>query len=476
MPREHARHPNIIFIMADDMGFGDPGCYGAEKIPTPNMDRLAQEGLRFTDAHSASAVCTPSRYACVTGRYCWRTYLTSGVMYGYSPPLIEEDRMTVASLLGREGYATAAVGKWHLGLGWHWREDIPQDPQAVREEFGDNVEHDQPLWHSPNDVGFDYFFGIPASLDMQPYCFVENRQAVGVPSVEKDPYEPQQRPGLMVPGWRDDIVDVRHAEQACDFIDRTVSKAPDQPFFLYLVTSVPHRPCIPPGFIEGASEAGLRGDAVAMYDWVVGQVMETLDRLGIADDTLLMVSSDNGARATDYYGNDWGHSSCGDWRGQKADIWEGGHREPLLARWPAQVPAGSTCDETVCLVDLMATAADLVGADLPPDAAEDSHSILPLLRGEELGEPIREATVHHSVDAMFSIRQGQWKLILGLGSGGFSDPRRLDPQPGGPEGQLYNMIDDPQETTNLWQQEPTIVERLTSLLHRYQEEGRSVER
>ncbi len=471
------QRPNIIYIMADDMGFGDPSCYATvdpPKISTPNLDRLAAEGMRFTDAHSASAVCTPSRYAALTGRYCWRTRLQSGVMWGYSPPLIEDDRPTVASMLQSEGYRTAAIGKWHLGLGWNWRNGVPDDDAAIRTEFGHNIDHERPLTASPNDVGFDYFFGIPASLDMQPYCFVENNETVGVPSVEKDPYAPQQREGLMVPGWRDDIVDVIHAEKACRFIEE--SHGAEEPFFLYLTPSVPHRPCIPPEFIEGASEAGLRGDCVALYDWVVGQVMETLDRLGIADNTLMLVTSDNGARATDYYGNDWGHRPNGDWRGQKADIWEGGHREPLIARWPGQVPAGSVCNETVGLIDLMATCAEIVGCEIPEDGAPDSVSILPALRGEERSEPIRDAIVHHSLTGMFSIRQGEWKACFGLGSGGFSDPRRIDPEPGGPDGQLYNMADDPHETTNLWQKEPTVVERLTELLHMWQREGRSIER
>ncbi len=228
--------------------------------------------------------------------------------------------------------------------------------------------------------------------------------------------------------------------------------------------------------MAGASRAGLRGDCVALYDWVVGQVLDTLARLGIADDTLLLVTSDNGARATDFYGNTWGHRTCGPWRGQKADIWEGGHREPLLARWPGVVPAGSVCEETVCLVDLMATCAEIVGHDLGADEAPDSVSLLPALRGEQLREPLREATVHHSIDGTFALRQGEWKMIRGLGSHGFSDPRTIEPEPGGPEGQLYNLADDPQETTNLWQEEPAVVARLSKLLDTWITEGRSVER
>ncbi len=466
------RNPNIVFIMADDMGYGDPGCYGATKIPTPNMDRMASEGMRFTDAHSASAVCTPSRYGVMTGRYAWRTRLQTGVLWGYSEPLIEPGRMTVADMLRESGYATGAFGKWHLGLGWQRTADI----EIERDEDGSNIDHTVPLSDCPTTHGFDYYWGIAASLDMPPYCFIENDHTVGIPSLAKAPYEAQQRKGMMVPGWRDDIVDVVHAQKACEFIDRCQDEDPDRPFFVYLPTSAPHRPCVPPDFMEGASEAGLRGDMVALYDWVVGQVIETLDRHGIADDTLLIVTSDNGARATCFDGNDYGHKSCGDLRGQKADIWEGGHREPYLARWPGQVAAGSVCDETIGLMDLMGTCAEIVGADLPTDAAEDSYSILPALLGEERREPIREATVHHSINGTFSLRQGPWKLVRGLGSGGFTKPQTIAPEPGGPEGQLYNIDRDPAEAVNLWQDEPAIVERLSALIDRYVNEGRSVNR
>ncbi len=465
-------NPNIIFIMADDMGYGDPGCYGATKIRTPNMDRLAGEGMRFTDAHSASAVCTPSRYAVMTGRYAWRTRLQTGVLWGHSEPLIEPGRLTVPGMLRNAGYATGAFGKWHLGLGWHRTGPIDNE----RDEDGSNIDYTVPTTDNPTTHGFDYYWGIAASLDMPPYCFIENDHTVGIPSLDKDPYMPQQRKGLMTPGWRDDIVDVVHAQKACEFIDRCQADDTDQPFFVYLPTSAPHRPCVPPDFLEGASEAGLRGDMVACYDWVVGQVMETLDRHGIADNTLLIVTSDNGARATCFDGNDYGHKSCGDLRGQKADIWDGGHREPYLVRWPDQVRAGSVCDETVGLMDLMGTCAEVVGCDLPADAAEDSYSILPALRGEALDHSVREATVHHSINGTFSLRQGPWKMIGGLGSGGFTKPQTIEPEPGGPVGQLYNMDTDPAETTNLWQDEPGVVSRLSELLDQYIHEDRSVDR
>jgi len=458
--------PNIIFIMADDMGYGDLGPYGATKIPTPNAGRLAAEGVRFTDAHSSSACCSPSRYSVNTGRYCWRSRLKSGVLGGLSEPLIEPGRLTVASLLKQHGYATAAVGKWHLGFGWPAKDD-EFDPNNWDEEG--HVDYTKPIASGPNEYGYDYFFGIAGSLDMPPYCFIENARTVGIPTEEKEPYNPQQRKGPMTPGWKDEDVDTTFAKKACEFIEQRAG----EPFFVYLTPSAPHRPCMPPPEFAGRSQAGPRGDMVCVVDWMLGEVMATLDRLGIADNTLLILTSDNGARLTDVDGDDYGHKSCGDLRGQKADIWDGGHREPFIARWPARIQPGTTNDELVCLSDLMATCAAIVGAELPDDAGEDSVNILSALLGEKSCRPIREAIVHHSCFGMFSIRQGPWKLILGLGSGGFSPPSRVDPQPGGPDGQLYNLDDDPAEQNNLWRERPGIVERLTELLTTYQEEERS---
>ncbi|MCP4396590.1 MAG: sulfatase-like hydrolase/transferase, partial [bacterium] len=325
----------------------------------------------------------------------------------------------------------------------------------------------------PTSLGFDYFFGIAGSLDMPPYCFIENDRTVGIPSEEKSPYNAQQKKGYMTPGWKDEEVDVNFAQRAVEFIETHHSDNPDQPFFLYLTPSAPHRPCMPPEFLKGKSQAGPRGDMVMMVDWIVGQVLDTLDTLDLADDTLIMVTSDNGARPADVDGNTHGHKSCGDLRGYKADIWDGGHREPFVARWPKQIEAGSISDETICLADLAATCAAIVGADLPENAAEDSCNALPALLGRELESPLREAIVHHSVDGMFSIRQGKWKLILGLGSGGFSEPQRVIPGPGESKGQLYDMDNDRAETTNLWDEQPDIVERLTTLLMSYQETGHS---
>jgi arylsulfatase A len=464
-------HPNIVFIMADDMGYGDLGCYGATKIPTPNMDRVAAEGMRFTDAHSSSAVCTPSRYSVLTGRYCWRSSRKAFVGGGFSLPLIDPARLTVASLLKANGYATAAVGKWHVG--WEWQ---AKEGESIEwENWADTgaVDYGKPIIGGPTALGFDYFFGIAGSLDMPPYCFIENDRTVGIPTEEKEPYNAQQKKGTMTPGWRDEEVDVRFAEKAVGFIDRHCDADRDQPFFLYLTPSAPHRPCMPPDFMRGCSQAGPRGDMVAMLDWVVGRILEALECWDLVENTLLIITSDNGAQPADVDGDTYGHKSCGELRGFKADIWDGGHREPFVVRWPARIKPGTTSHETLCLADLLATCADIVGAELPHTAGEDSYSVLPVLLGEPIPGAVREATVHHSAYGVYAIRQGGWKLILGRGSGGFSEPRHITPGPGEPKGQLYDMETDLAETTNLWAERPDIVARLGALLDGYREAGRS---
>jgi len=467
--------PNVVIVNADDIGYGDVGCNNPDsKIPTPNIDQLAAEGRRFTDAHSASAVCTPSRYGLLTGRYCWRTRLDSWVIFDYDDPLIDADRLTLGGMLQNEGYTTACTGKWHLGMGWPRHDDVEPDPE--RQHHSEVIDFTRPIEEGPTERGFDYFFGIRASLDMPPYCFIENDRTVGLPCVEKDPYNPQQQEGPMTPTWRDEEVGPRVTEAATNFITDHVTENPDEPFFLYVPTSAPHRPCTPPDFIEGRSDAGPRGDMVAEVDWTVGRIDATLEAMGVREDTLFVVTSDNGARAEDFEGRDYGHSSNGDWRGQKADVWDGGHREPFVVRWPGVVEPGTTCDETICQTDLMATMAELAGADLPDDAGEDSYDVTPALLGEEYDGSIRDATVHHSARGHFAVRQGPWKMMPERGSGGFTDPTELDPEPGEAAGQLYNLDEDPREQENLWDERGDVVDRLFDLLETYREDGRSAPR
>ena len=462
---EKARQPNIVFILADDMGYGDPQCYNKDsKIPTPNMNRLAAQGMRFTDAHTPSAVCSPTRYAVLTGRYAWRTSMKRGVLNGYSPALIEASRLTVAALLKRLGYATAGIGCGGT-LAWAISNRPTTRPS---------------LSPVSTAAGFDYFFGIPASLDMPPYVYVENDHAVELPTAKigdsamrRHGGEGFWRGGAIAPSFKHiDVLPVL-TEKAVGYLEKQAKQASGQPFFLYLALTAPHTPWLPTDKFRGKSGAGYYGDFTAQVDWTVGQVLETLERLNLADNTLVILTSDNGAHWLPEDIRRWGHLANLLLRGQKADIWEGGHRVPFIARWPGKVPAGRTSDETICLVDFLATCAAIGGVSLPDNAGEDSFNLLPVLLGKRLERPVREATVHHSGNGLFGIRQGDWVFIDGLGSGGFSAPRTEEPRPGGPTGQLYNLVTDPGEQNNQFLQRPEIVARLRTLLQRYQQEGRS---
>lgn len=465
-----SRYPNIVYILADDMGYGDLTCLNkASKIPTPNTDRIANEGIRFTDAHSPSAVCSPTRYGVLTGRYSWRTRLKKGVLQVHSPALIDPERMTVASLLKKHGYATTGVGKWHLGLNLVTKDGKPAETGCS------NVDFTKPISGGPTDLGFDYFFGIPASLDMSPYFYIENNRVVEMPTltIEKSARPVFFRGGKIAPCFKHKEVLPTITRKAVSCIEKHADSNPEKPFFLYFPLTAPHTPWVPVDSFKGRSKAGLYGDFVAQVDWTVGQMLKTLDKLKLRDNTLIIVTSDNGAHWEKNYIERYNHRANYHFRGMKADIWDGGHRIPFIARWPGKIKPGSSSNQTICLADLLATCAAIVGEKLPEGAGEDSYNILPALLGEKLDTPIREATVHHSFDGMFAIRQGKWKLILGRGSGGFSKPRRIKPKPGEPLGQLYNLDEDIAETNNLLAERPEVVERLTKLLEKYKRQGHS---
>jgi arylsulfatase A-like enzyme len=455
------------------MGYGDVGCLNPEgKIATPHMDRLAGEGMVFTDAHSGSAVCTPTRYGILTGRYCWRSRLKSGVLYGYSPRLIEQGRLTVGQMLQAQGYHTACVGKWHLGMNW----SLKDGGIAEREKQGWHVDYTKAIQQGPTTVGFDYFYGISASLDMPPYVFIENDRCKGVPTVEKA----YIRKG---PAHADfDAMDVlgRIAEKAVGYIDERAAKAKaGEPFFLYFPLNAPHTPIVPTKQWQGKSGLNAYADFVMQVDDAVGQVLAALDRNGLAENTIVIVTSDNGCSPRADFGElaAKGHDPSDVFRGNKADIYEGGHRIPFIVRWPGRVAAGSRSDQLVCLTDLMATCAELLGVKLPDDAGEDSVSILPALLGTARG-PLREAVVHHSINGSFAVRQGDWKLIFCAGSGGWSWPRPVQGETAGlPPMQLYDLAADVGEEANLFgaqKGDPAgPVMRLSGLLSRYVERGRS---
>lgn len=450
-------NPNIVYILADDLGWGDLGCYNPKSaVPTPNADRMAANGVRFTDMHSPSAVCTPTRYGILTGRYCWRSALKKGVLNGYSPNLIEEGRLTLPAMLKRQGYYTAGVGKWHLGLG----KDAKTD-------------YSKPLIPSPVSHGFDYYYGIPASLDMDPYVYIENdravEQATSTIAESKTPRGVFWRGGGIAPGFKIPQVLPELTTKAVSVLkDR--AKQPNQPFFLYFPLTAPHTPWVPLDAYKGRSKAGLYGDFVAQVDDTLGRILQTLEETGQAKNTLVIFTSDNGADWKIADKEKFAHRANADWKGEKADIWDGGHRIPFLASWPGKIKPGTVSDQLGCLTDFMSTAAAITGFMLPRNAAEDSYNLLPALTGNP-SRQIRDSIVHHSVDGMFSIREGDSKLELGLGSGGFTPPQRIAAVPDGPKGQLYNLAKDPGETENLWLKDPSEVKRLTTLLESIQRQG-----
>lgn len=460
-----AASPNIVYILADDMGYGDPA-YAGGKIPTPHLDRLAKEGMQFSDAHTSSAVCTPTRYGILTGRYNWRSPLKQSVLWGYSEPLIPESRMTVANLLQDAGYSCSVVGKWHLGLGWE-----KLDEPSKRKGAGWDIDYTTKVSGGPTALGFTEDFLFPASLDMPPYVYLRNDVPVGIPTVTKSFKQPN-RPGPATEDFEAENVLTDLAREAREFIGREAAKK-GHAFFLYMPLTSPHTPLVPTEKWRGKSGMGDYADFMMETDWVVGEVLAELDARGIAGETLVIFTSDNGCAPMVGIPElaDKGHKVNGPLRGHKADIFEGGHRVPFLVRWPGTVKPGSNCAATVCTTDLFATAAEIAGKDLPADAAEDSFSMLPLLKGED--GFARPYTIHHSINGSFAIRQGKWKLSLCPGSGGWSDPKPGKATQGMYPVQLYDMEADLGETNNLAEKETGKVKEMADLLAKAIRDGRS---
>jgi arylsulfatase A-like enzyme len=484
--------PNIVVILADDYGYGSAGCYGADGklVRTPHIDRLAREGRRFTDANTTSSVCSPTRYSLLTGRYCWRTSLTHEVLGTFSPLHIETTRLNMASLLKARGYRTAAVGKWHLGYGTadgtpKWRTDYTAE-----------------LTPGPLDIGFDYHFGVPSNHGDLTGVFVENRFVYGLRSGKIPPGMKLNVPDSDdfkatytkedTESKRTDPMDIDAPRRVNDRVmpvltDKVVHWLEQQkagtPFFLYYTPVTVHSPVTPEKDLAGQSAAGLYGDWIHELDRSVGRVLDTLDKQGLAKDTLVIFTSDNGGvkepKNVDSYQTqalNAGLAVNGLWRGGKHHIWEGGFRVPFVVRWPGQVPPGTVCTEMVSLADLLATTAAIVGDQLPPasSAAEDSYNILPAILGKTVGRPLRPDMIVHSADGVFAIRQGPWKWIEGV-------PVE-DIKPGARKAraeeyraQLYNLVDDPAETKDVSLQHPEVAQRLEALLDRYRDGGFSRE-
>ncbi len=477
--------PNILVILADDLGYGDTHCYNLErgKIRTPNIDKLASQGMRFTDGHSSSGVCSPSRYALLTGRYHWRTRLQNGIVEVFGKPLIAPDRMTIATLAKQNGYRTAAIGKWHLG--WDWpitpeqRKYFSKAAKRGSDDEGPVLsdEHraawndvfSKPIPGGPTTRGFDQYFGTDVP-NWPPFCFIENDRTLGIPSEFLSPamvgnnQASQQGPALT--DWKLTGILPSLADNACRFIAECVEKK--EPFLVYMPLTSPHTPLAVTGEWMGKSALNLYADFVMETDAEVGRVLDALEKSGAAENTLVIFTSDNGCAP--YIGANelekMGHDPSGPLRGYKSDAWEGGHRVPFIVRWPGKVKAGSVCGQLVCQTDLMRTFADVLGTKLPDRAGEDSFSILPLLYGGS--EPIRDNAVSASSAGVPAVRLGNWKYIPAPGSGGWGK--------GGDQSQpvqLYNLADDVGENKNLAAAMPEKVATMKTLLEKIIADGRS---
>ncbi len=473
LPQGHAQteKPNIIFILADDMGIDSVSANNEAMGPleTPHIDRLISQGMNFTDAHSGSAVCTPTRYGLLTGRYCWRTRLKSHVLWSWGAPLIEPERLTVAELLQQQGYTTGMVGKWHLGMTWFDKEGKPANAHleltdaSFREEsaervaaVGRNIDFTKAVRGGPVDHGFDYYFGVDVP-NFPPYLWIENDRTIGIPSVAK-PKKMFGSPGPMLPGWKLEDILAGLSDKAVEWI--TEQSKRDKPFFLYLPLTSPHTPIAPGEAFQGKSGISVYGDFIMETDWVVGQVMQALEDSGHAENTLVIFSADNGTAGPANFEEleSKGVDLRRHFKGMKCQIHEGGHRVPFVARWPGRIKAGSTCRQTICMNDFMATVADLLDVSLPENAGEDSTSILKLLTGEATQLPNHPSVVNHSLGGQFAIRKGKWKLV----------PK--------PQAQLFDLEADPKEEHNIATAHPEIVSELEQTLERYQKDGRSTTR
>jgi arylsulfatase A-like enzyme len=490
--------PNIILIVADDLGYGDFSCYGATRIATPEVDSLAAAGVRYTRAYAASSLCSPSRYAILTGRYPWRTRLTHGVLTFFARPLIADTTATIATLLRRAGYYTACVGKWHLGFDWALRDDAPADPLknvfnswSIRSQ--DAIDFSRPVTGGPLSHGFDYYYGIAGSLNMLPFVYLSGTHVVEAPRDSAMKVHPYDEKSLAAPDWDPSLVNQVLTRKAVGVIDRHFSEKDGRPLFLYFPTSAIHQACLPT-FTRGKSTAGLRGDMVEEFDWSVRQVVEALKRNHAWSNTLLIVTSDNGPRPgdpvrtirrysnprspmhayyLDYFAGDtpayrnpygnkawqegwltYGHRAAGDLRGFKADAWEGGLRVPLIAAWPGHLRGGETCSRLVCLSDLLATFAEITGQRPDAGAGPDSYSFYGTLTGKHGTAERTSAVLTAGATGALVVRRGGWLLIQPADSAWTGQQTYY---PGGPSitrWQLYRVKKDPGERDNLYGKKP----------------------
>ena len=467
--------PNIIYILADDLGYGDISAFNEKsKINTVNIDRIAAEGMRFTNAHSASAVCTPTRYSILTGRYSWRSKLKSGVLTGKSKALIPNTRKTVAKMLQDNGYHTAFIGKWHLGWDWALTTDTLGGSGWNATDF-DNLDFTKSVKNTPNDLGFSYAYGHSGSLDMAPYVYVENGEITAEPdriTVDTAKYT-WWRKGPTGADFVHEQVTPNFFNRAIDYVEK---RPKNEPFFLYLALPSPHTPILPTPEWQGKSQLNYYADFMLMIDDYMGKLMATLEQKGMAENTLVIFTSDNGCSPEADFKvlGEKGHDPSYIFRGHKADIYEGGHRVPFIARWPKNIAKNQVTDQLIVSTDLMATCANIINYDLAENEGEDSYSLMSFFENKP-NEKTRKDGIHHSINGSFAIRKDDWKLIMAAGSAGWSfpNPRQVQAIDTLPPVQLYNLQNDPAETTNLQAVESQKVAELTELLVNYIQNGRS---
>lgn len=498
--------PNIVLLLADDLGYGDLGSYGATKVATPVIDKFASEGMAFTEAYVTSSLCTPSRYSILTGRYPWRTRLKSGVLTYFERPLIEKDETTLASLLKSKGYYTACIGKWHLGLDWQVNDKAPDNPgKTVFNSWDENltefIDFTKPVGNGPVQRGFDYFFGMSGSNNMQPYVLIENNRVLEVPSIQQKPYDHYIN-ALRAPNWNIKTINEDLTRKAVDVINRHFENSKGKPLFLYFPTSAIHRPCLPT-FTKGKSKAGLRGDIVEELDWTVNEIITALKKNKAYDNTIFIFASDNGPRPGDpvlwmntYANGDYedyhqpyfddykpeyidpdgnkiwkegwftyDHSAAGELLGFKSDAWNGGLKVPFIVRWPGKVPAGTRNGNYICLSDILATLAEVVGYKLDSSEGQDSYSFLSNLLNAKSSQ-VRESIIlaGGSSGAMIGIKD-RWKIIEAAEPGKWPETF----YPNGPskfDRQLYNLELDKSEQDNLYSKYPGKVAELESLIEK----------
>ena len=489
---EENQLPNILFILADDLGYGDVRCYNSEsKVPTPHLDQLAEEGILFMDAHSPSTVCTPTRYSILTGRMAFRTGMR-GVFTGAGGPcMIEKDRMTIGGMLQNKGYTTSLYGKWHVGMTFFDKDGKPINKNGL--EAVQRIDYSRAIPDAPIHRGFDYFFGsVCCPTTDWLYAFIDGDRIPVPPTkiidrspLPKHPYSKDNRPGMIAPGYSMEEIDLQFMEKSLSFLEEHSKKRKGSPFFLFHSAQAVHLPSFPADQFKGKTKAGPHGDFIFELDYIVGELMAALDKHGFADNTLVIFSSDNGPEVPTVLSmrQDYKHDGARPWRGVKRDNWEGGHRVPFIARWPGKIKPGTRSSQILSLTDLMATFAAITNVKLPQGAGEDSVNMLPAFIGSNEGKSIRKYTLHQTISLALAIRRGPWKYLDHRGSGGNNYDRAgrwgmkkyivPEKEPEAP-GQLYNLDTDPGETNNLYFKRSEIVKELKNKLEEFKKSGRSV--